>query len=276
MKASLIVAAYKDYQATELILSALCDQTTTSFEVIIAEDNDSHEMKQLVKRYSSQLEIKHHFQEDCGIRKSLAQNSAAKLAVGDIVIFIDGDCIPYPNFIENHLKLSQKGHVLSGKRLNLGPKLSRDIRDGKMSSGTIASRFFRMLPAIIKDCEEGHVEAGLNVDYDLFKSIFPLKNTSLLGCNFSCYLDDFKSINGFDEYYLDTAIADDTDIEWRFRAYGLKISSVKFYANVIHLFHEKRSRKIPYLDEMLELMNQRKSQGAYWAQQGLYENELQQ
>lgn len=269
MKASLIVAVYKDYQAIELILSALCNQTTKDFEVIIAEDNDSSEMKAIVERYSNQLEIKHHFQDDDGIRKSIAQNSAASLAEGDIVIFIDGDCVPYPNFIENHLKLSQKGRVLSGKRLNLGPDFSRKIRDAEMTSDTLASRFLLLLPAIAKDCQEGHVEAGLNVSYDWFKKILPLKDTSLLGCNFSCYTEDFKAINGFDESYRDTAIADDTDIEWRLRAYGLKVSSVKFYANVIHLYHEKRSRFIPYEAELLELMRQRQADGKYRADKGL-------
>ena len=268
MKASLVISYYKDICALKLILSSLSNQSYSNFEVIIAEDDNSLETKAVIIEYSSRLTIKHHFQEDDGIRKSLAQNSAAKLAEGDIIIFIDGDCIPYPNFIESHVKLSKKGHALSGKRLNLGPKYSAQLRGGKTIKQFFSSFPFNII-GIALDCKEGHLEAGLNLNHRIFKWIIPMKDTRLLGCNFSCHRHDFEAINGFDEIYLDTAIADDTDIEWRFRAYGLNISSVKFYANVVHLYHEKRSKVIPYLHDMQQLMQQRKSLGQYRASIGL-------
>lgn len=68
MKASLIVAVYKDIEALSLILDALKTQTYKNFEVIVAEDGNSQEMKDFLSKIED-LELKHTTQEDIGIRK---------------------------------------------------------------------------------------------------------------------------------------------------------------------------------------------------------------
>ena len=53
MKVSVIVPTYKDTQALELILDALKLQTYKDFEVIVAEDDDSDEVKVFLEKYKS-------------------------------------------------------------------------------------------------------------------------------------------------------------------------------------------------------------------------------
>ena len=50
MKASLIIAVYNDLEALGLILDALKTQTYKNFEVIIAEDGNSSEMKEFISK----------------------------------------------------------------------------------------------------------------------------------------------------------------------------------------------------------------------------------
>ena len=123
------------------------------------------------------------------------------------------------------------------------------------------------------DILEGHIEAGFymnpkTVFYKLF--LGNREHTSLLGCNYSCYKEDMLNINGIDESYGPSPVADDTDIEWRFRKLGIKIKSCKFAANIFHLYHKRKNihREFPIGSE-LTVMNFRKEKGSYKALIGL-------
>ncbi len=83
------------------------------------------------------------------------------------------------------------------------------------------------------------------------------RNTSLIGCNFSCFKDDMMAINGFDESYGESSLPDDMDIDWRFRAYGLELYSCKNVANTFHLYHKKQNN--PTSKEQWAQFNKNKS-----------------
>lgn len=269
MKVSLIVAVYKDIEALSLIVESLKTQTYKNFELIIAEDNNSDEMREFANSIED-MEVIHTSQEDIGIRKSRSQNNAILAATGEYLIFIDGDCIPYTNFLENHATLAKKGTALAGRRVNLGPHYSTLIRHKKMLPAQLEKQYVLKIPSLIKDCVENHIEAGfqLNPNSLIFqKWVYP-KSPSIVGCNFSCFRDDAIAINGFDESYGETSLPDDTDIEWRLRAFGLQVRSCKFAANQFHLYHPRSTRDYSgsqYENDMLE----RKSKGMFKARQGL-------
>lgn len=100
MKASLIIAIYRDIEALSVIIEALKKQTYTNFEVIIAEDGNSKEVKEFISTIEN-LDIKHTTQEDIGIRKSRSVNNGILASSGEYLIFIDGDCVPYSTFVES-------------------------------------------------------------------------------------------------------------------------------------------------------------------------------
>ena len=50
------------------------------------------------------------------------------MSEGECIIFIDGDTIPYSTFIEYHVLLSGPNIGLCGRRVNLGDKVSSDLR----------------------------------------------------------------------------------------------------------------------------------------------------
>jgi GT2 family glycosyltransferase len=93
------------------------------------------------------------------------------------------------------------------------------------------------------------------------------RKSAILGCNFACFRSDMIAINGFDESYGETAVSDDMDLDWRFRAYGLKLKSCKNAANVFHLHHKAHDRG----DASLQVaqMREKESQQVYVCEQGL-------
>lgn len=273
MKVSLIVAVYKDIEALNLIIESLKQQTYKNFELIVAEDNNSIDMIEYLSNIK-EIEVKHTFQEDKGVRKSRSVNNAILAATGDYLIFIDGDCVPYSTFVESHVYLSENNMVLAGRRFNLGPSFSNQLRNKNILSSYLEKKIFQNFFKLNNDIKEGHLEAGLYINPKnlLYKLLFKnRKNTSLLGCNYSCFKKDMFRINGLDESYGASPVADDTDIEWRFIKAGLSIKSCKFAANIFHLYHERKKsiKKSFCIDSELTIMYARKEKDNFKALIGL-------
>lgn len=268
MRVSVIVAVYKDVESLSLIIAALKRQTYKNFEVIIAEDGENPQMREYVERITD-LDVKHTTQEDIGVRKARSQNNGIIASSGEYLIFIDGDCVPYTTFVEAHVALAESGTVLSGRRVNLSESLTQKIKSGLMDIIDIEKNLWKYVALAF--------EKNSKYEYGLYLSprgwIYPLlsklrkRNTSILGCNFSCFRADMIALNGFDEGYGETSLSDDTDLDWRFRAAGLSIKSCKNVANQFHLWHPNNSRNNSniYYKKMLE----NKKNGKYQTASGL-------
>ncbi|MDH5612955.1 MAG: glycosyltransferase [Gammaproteobacteria bacterium] len=265
MRISLIVAIYKDLEALKLIIDSLRQQDYSNFELVVAEDNNDPSISNYLKTVTD-IDILHTTQDDIGIRKARSINNAIIKSTGDYLIFIDGDCIPYRSFISSHAKLAEKGYVLSGRRVNLGPRISSLIRHGHLKASTI-EKFFLLSTTILMLDGATHLGQGLyfNPDNLAHRKIISKRknsNVSLLGCNFSCFKKDMLAIDGFDESYMgESCLADDTDLQWRFEAYGAKSKSCKMAANIFHLHHGARPHQpIDGKAEMLKMLSRKANQ----------------
>lgn len=269
MKVSVIIAVYKDVQSLSLIITALKRQTYKNFEVIIAEDGENHQMREYIASISD-LDVKHTTQEDIGVRKARSQNNGIIASSGEYLIFIDGDCVPYTTFVDAHVALAERGVVRSGRRLNLPEDLSLQMRSEKMEPLELEKSLWKYAPKLLLD-KEARFKQGLyfNPKGWLYRNLIDRKNRSsaILGCNFSCFRDDMIAINGFDESYGETAVSDDMDLDWRFRAYGLKLRSCKNAANVMHLYHKAHDRGDA--SAQVTLMRERETKGLYRCEMGM-------
>lgn len=271
MRISLIIAVYKDIESLKLIINALRKQNYPDLEVVIAEDNDSVKMAEYVKSVKD-LNIVHTTQKDLGIRKARSQNNAILKSSGDYLIFIDGDCIPYSTFISAHAFLSKPGFVLSGRRVNLGPGISKKIRNKTIDPHNLENNFIFNSLSLVLD-KSSHTTQGIHISPTswLYKSTISKRkksNLNILGCNFSCYKSDLLAIDGFDESYGETAVPDDTDLQWRLEAAGLKMKTCKMAANQFHLDHS-RAHQQQDAASMVKKMFMRKEAGNYIAEIGI-------
>ena len=131
----------------DLILESLSKQTVVPDEVIVSEDGDSKGMSEYVcavkNRYSN-LNIIHSSQEDSGWRKNRALNRAVIASKCEYLIFIDGDCVPYDNFVEWHVKLAKKNSVLCGRRSEPGESISNKIRNREISAEKYRKNYLKL------------------------------------------------------------------------------------------------------------------------------------
>lgn len=267
MKVSIIISVYKDTQSLELILNSLEKQTHKEFEIIVSEDGNSKEMKDFLLNYPN---IKHIYQEDIGWRKNKALNNAIRNTTGDYLLFLDGDVIPYHDFIEQHLHSAEPHKILMGKRIEMGKYISILLRKYLVSPSILEKLFLPLLPFIALDKGARHIEDGikLKIGNKWGDKIRLKKRKMIIGCNFSCYKSDIEMINGFDEDYTQPSVGEDVDLMWRFEHFNIEIKSVRNLANIFHLWHPRRwdGNTVKENNKILEIKQKNKE---FFCQHGL-------
>jgi len=126
---SILLATYNWPQALKLCLESLATQTDRHFEIIIADDGSTEDTRELIDKLKllHPIAITHLWQEDRGFRKTQILNRAIAAAKGDYLIFLDGDCIVQPDFVEHHRTLAQKGYLVTGSRVLLDENLTKQL-----------------------------------------------------------------------------------------------------------------------------------------------------
>lgn len=237
VKASLIISIYKDVSSLALVLESVAQQTEHNFEIILSEDGEDSAMKSFIDHYEFVNPMLHLTQEDEGWNKNKALNKAIKASQGDWLIFIDGDCVLHPRFVEMHLRYSAPHRILAGKRLVLSFELTNKIMSKRAPIPTQGNPISLMRFFHREGCgfpEEGFFVAPHSVFcfVSCFRNMYQLK-----GCNMSCSKRAMYDINGFDEDYILPAVGEDLDLTWRFEGLGYALFSMRNRAVQYHLFH---------------------------------------
>jgi len=240
VKTSVIVSTYNWPSAIEACLTSLRFQTSSNFEVIVADDGSGKETQELIRHYQTLMpNLIYSWQEDRGYRLSRSRNLAFTKSSGKQLIFLDGDCICPPNFVRNHQKLSQKGHVTAGNRKLLNTKQT--------------SNWLRN-PALFLD-HFSSVKSSLKLKtlpLGLLRDVQPQNHLKVRGCNIGIQRADFMKLNGFDESYEGWG-KEDSDFALRGINAGFSIRLGQFATTVLHLHHNEASRD--NLEENLKRLN---------------------
>lgn len=263
---SLIISVYKNTGFLKTVLDNLRYQTVRPDEVIISEDGDSKEMRDFIAAYEpAGLNIVHLSHEDRGWQKNKALNRAITAASYDYLIFIDGDCVLHTHFIQNHIGLAHRHHVLAGKRIKFGPGYTEKLQRTPLPN--FQRRLLWQLSQLRKDDAKFVEEAFYIPMNKVSKAIIAkLGISSIKGCNFSCYKEAILAINGFDEDYVRPAVGEDHDLVWRFRGLGYRIISVKHFAVQYHLYHPESWMS---QEENLAMLREKQAAGQYRCLNGI-------
>lgn len=236
MKTTIIISVYKNIKALKLILDSILQQTYKVNEIIISEDGDSDVMREFISTLNIP-NLVHLMQEDLGWRKNIALNNSIRKSSGEYLIFIDGDVLLHPRFVEGHIKLSEPGKVCTGKRSELGQKYSNLLFENKININSLSKNYLFWIIQLHLD-KVHHYEDGIYLP--LLNKITSTRYVRhIIGCNFSCYKTDMEKINGFNEEFKNPSEGEDVDITWRFRGLGIEMKSCRYIANVYHLWHKK-------------------------------------
>lgn len=240
MKVSVVVTTYNWPAALDRVLDSLNRQTWKDFEVIVADDGSRGETAQLVAEWAKKARypLQHAWQEDKGFRAGLVRNLGASKATGELLLFIDGDCLTLPRFVESHARQAERGWYATGRRAQVREKVTQRLLEKRLTPYTLPRwRLFLESPywlqtryAQLLTLPVDNIRRTSHVD-DVRKAE---------SCNLAVWRDDFVSVGGFDESFEGFG-CEDVDLCLRLLRKGLRRKSLEHLEPVLHLFHRRRS-----------------------------------
>lgn len=236
MTLTVIVSTYNSPRYLALVLEGLSRQKQSGFECVIADDGSGPETAEVVKRFMPRLRLVHSWQADEGFRLAANRNRALSLAAGDIIAFLDGDCIPAPEYTADVLALyrrvapSGRGAYLQGHRVILGEKLSRELAtvEGIFTPGWLWSHRSGL----------SNLKNGLRIPLPLRGST---KLKGIRGCSMVFSRQDLEEVNGFDEDFKGWG-HEDRDIASRLYRIGVRRFDARGRIIIYHLYHPEHNR----------------------------------
>jgi cellulose synthase/poly-beta-1,6-N-acetylglucosamine synthase-like glycosyltransferase len=257
---SLIIPFYKKTSFLKLILESLVSQRYRDFEVIVAEDDHLQETKDFLRDLLTKINypLKHlHQQKDDGFRKNEMLNKAIKASSGDILVFLDGDCIPHKIFLSHYSELKQENTVWFGRRVMFGKSLTQNL----ISSGNL--KMINLMKIFLSDSNRKKYSL-----YMPFSKPRLTEDRGIWGCNWGIRKETILKVNGFDEDYVRAGVGEDVDIEWRLRKNGCKFIYMPQRVIVYHLHHDSNYSQED-IEFNLELGRKKKEEGLVYCKNGL-------
>lgn len=263
---SIIISFYNRIDYLKLVLAGLERQSFPFFEIIIADDGSDLNIVNEIERLSSSISFKltHLWHEKKGFRKNKILNKSIVASSSEYIIFIDGDCVPHPQFVKEHFENGEEGLCLTGRRVNLSKKYTELLTTENINTGFIEQKKIKLIFDGIFG-ESFDIEKGLYFKSEFLRDLFNKKRRGLLGCNFSIHKKDLLRINGFDERYEAPSIGEDTDIQFRLERLGIRIRSLNNIAVQYHLYHKLQERP----QKNIDLFNHLKRTGKYFTPYGI-------
>jgi glycosyltransferase involved in cell wall biosynthesis len=134
-----IISVYNNLPFLELVLAGFEKQSEPNFEIIVSDDGSGEAFRNGLAEIMEQspLRIVHNWHADLGFRKNKILNSSIQKAKAPYLIFVDGDCIPHPHFVAEHLGHKGKKICLVGRRVDLSARITRKLSPEKVSEGIL-------------------------------------------------------------------------------------------------------------------------------------------
>ncbi len=239
-KTAVVISTYNRPKALHLVLLGISQQVCRPDQIVIGDDGSTDSTKQVIEDWKFKgLPIEHCWHPDEGYRKTIVMNQAFSKVKSELSIFLDGDCIPGPTFVEDHIKLHEHNTINAGPRILANQALSSALE--ATGSGTW---FSKNLGALMWDRLLGRVNRIiplLKMGDGAWRRARPQKWQLVRGCNFSVPTDAIWRVDGFEESLFGWG-PDDSDLAVRLINAGYKVKSARFACPVLHLWHKEESR----------------------------------
>ncbi len=237
MSLSVVVATYEWPEALDAVLRGLADQSDADFDVVVADDGSGPETAAVVESWRDRLRVEHVRQEDEGFRLARVRNLGARVAGGDVLVFIDGDTVPRRHFVRALSGAVVPGWFVAGKRLMLDRALTErvfaeqlPIQRWSLARWTALRGQAGPMGALTSRDRRRPGRAGL-------PEFVPHADGYgfLLGVSRA----DFERVNGYDARFAGWG-GEDVDMAVRLRRAGLRCGWPGPQGTLLHLWHETR------------------------------------
>lgn len=237
---TIILTTYNRPDALHAVLSSLANQHRIPDEVLVADDGSGPKTASCVQfwRERARFPVHHIWQPDCGFRAAAVRNRAIARSSADYVIFLDGDCLAFTDFVHRHLELAEPDWFLVGNRILLDPSLTRRILEGR--DNPLQWSRWQWLRAQRRG-ETNRLAPLLRLSDGGWRKWRQQRWQGARTCNLGVWRKDLLAINGFDERYQGWG-HEDADLIVRLLHLGCKRKDGQYAVPVVHLWHGEHDR----------------------------------
>ena len=237
---SVIVTTYQRPKALNAVLKSLSFQKKLPSEIIIADDGSGQDTKFLIKSWQSKFScpLIHVWQEDKGFRAARIRNLGVASSKGNYLVFLDGDCIVFPDFISRHAALAEAGYMVMGSRILCSAAFTSRIENNKLWPCTF--KFKEWLRSLAKN-DINRIFPLLKLPDGLWRKLRTKKWLGIRTFNLAVWKNDFYAVNGFDEQFEGWG-HEDADLAIRLINNSILRKDGQFALPVLHLWHAENDR----------------------------------
>ncbi len=256
---AVVVTTYNRPMALAWVLASLSHQTVMPGAIVVADDGSGEETFRVIQdwidyvgQHHPRTRLIHVWQEDLGFRAAAVRNLAVRRAKAEfdpkVLVFVDGDCVSPPHFVQNHLVLLEPDTMVAGGRGLLTQTYTKQLEQMAeqrtphelITALELFSSPYRLW--LSKACDRYLSMYQLTHPvFNRFRDVNPKGEELVRTCNVSLWIDDFDKVNGFDESFVGWGL-EDTEFAVRLIAQGVRVRSGRFATNVFHLWHPERCR----------------------------------
>jgi glycosyltransferase involved in cell wall biosynthesis len=255
---SVIVTTYNRADALSAVLSALARQSDRDFEIVVADDGSTDDTADMLARWQTEFGEKliHVWQAHDGFRAGEMRNRAVLASHGGYCIFLDGDCIPRPDFIAAHRALAEPGQFVAGNRTLLSPELTQDVLARNEAAGSWP--FTTLLVHRLRG-RANRIAPMLSLPLGPLRKLRGGQWRGARSCNLAVWRADLDRIDGFDAAFTGWG-REDSDLFVRLINAGVSRKDGSFATGVLHLWHPPADMsRLPVNDDLLDAVIARRA-----------------
>lgn len=231
MKVSIIITTFNKTDYLKWTLASVAWQTEVPYEVVVADDGSDPETRELVEEYrsSQRCPVKYSWIPNQSFRLSRSRNCAVFKSTGDLLIFIDGDCILPPKFVQIAKGLAAEGKMLNGARRLLEEKLTNELLEQKPTFNRVSAlfsgrKFWQLRVPLLRDFPKR--------SWRVFRGFLMVIPRSV-----------FESVQGFNENFRSWGL-EDSDFAVRALNSAATIRDGRYALAVLHLYHPEPNKNV--------------------------------
>lgn len=240
---ALLINTYEQPDYLRRVLAAVARQTRLPEQVLLSDDGSGPETRSVFAAWSSgqRFQCEHVWQKHQGFRRARVLNQTIAKAGAEFLVFLDGDTVPHPRFVEDHQRLAIRGTFTQGHRALIGERA--------------ANRFGRN--EFKADRRAAFCRAQLSGLKHAFRWPRPWRSfrrdlRGIRGCNLGIWRDDLVLVNGYNEAFEGWG-REDSELAVRLMNSDRRRLDVRGWALCYHLWHPPVSRTaLPRNDQLLE------------------------
>jgi glycosyltransferase involved in cell wall biosynthesis len=247
MLVSVVTTTYNRPDALRAVLDALAVQDDPRFEVVIADDGSREDTHAMLAACASEAprapgleRLVHAWHPDDGFRAAAARNMAVAASRGEYLVFLDGDCVPRPDFVSRHRALAERGYMVTGSRVLMSPELTADVLAGRLD-GPLARRPLSWWIGQRLRRRANKALPLLRFPDSPLRRYRSVAWRRVKSCNLAIWRDDYAAVDGFDESFVGWG-HEDADLVLRLARHGVKRKGGAFSTEVLHLWHRENPR----------------------------------